>query len=124
MQNSICKTPMAKKFLSRSDVKETGVYTLKKGLLVLPHLYSPSLWKWIKAQESMTYKIKGELNIRKSAQNPQKNDFREISVGSINPCHALSADMKALKFLNFMYKEAIQHENINPEDFTGELFIV
>lgn len=48
----------------------------------------------------------------------------EISVAGINPCHALSADMKALKFLNFMYKEAIQHENINPEDFTGELFIV
>lgn len=115
---------MAKKFLPRSDVKETGVYILKKGFLVLPHLYSPSLWKWIKAQESMTYKIKGELNIRKNPQNPQKNDFREISVANINPCHALSADTKALKILNFMYKEAIQHENINPEDFTGELFIV
>lgn len=48
----------------------------------------------------------------------------EIFVAGINLCHALSADMKALKFLNFMYKEAIQHENINPEDFTGELFIV
>lgn len=72
MQNHIYKTP--KKFLSRSDLKEMGVYTLKKDLLVLPHLYSPSPWKWIKAQESMTYKIKGELSIRK---NPQKNDFRE-----------------------------------------------
>lgn len=28
--------------------------------------------------------------------------------------------MKALKILNFMYKEAIQHEIINPEDFTGQ----
>lgn len=56
---------MANKFLPSSDVKETGVYTLKKGLLVLPYLYSPSLWKWRKAQESVTYKIKGELNIRK-----------------------------------------------------------
>lgn len=48
----------------------------------------------------------------------------EMSVAGINPCHALSADIKAFKILNFMYKEAIQHENINPEDFTGELFIV
>lgn len=48
----------------------------------------------------------------------------EISVAGINPCHVVSADVKALKILNFMYKEVIQHENINPEDFTGELFIV
>lgn len=48
----------------------------------------------------------------------------EISVAGINLCHALSADMKALKTLNFMYKESIQRENINPEVFTGELFII
>lgn len=48
----------------------------------------------------------------------------EISLAGINPCHVLSADMKGLIILNFKYKEAIQHEIINPEDFTGELFII
>lgn len=73
----------------------------------------------------MTYKTKGELNIRKENHRRMTSEkATEISVAGINPCHALSADMKALKILNFMYKEAIQRENINPEDFTGELFII
>lgn len=45
----------------------------------------------------------------------------EIPVSGINPCHVFSTDMKALKMLNFTYKETIQHENINAGEFTGEL---
>lgn len=57
---------------------------------------------------------------KKTHRKRTSEKANEISVAGINPCHALSADMKALKILNFMYKEAIQHEIINPEDFTGQ----